>query len=177
MSKLEKREEPITLDPAQVEQAEHLLEAVNLDEVTNEVIAVKVRVAKTVEVLDDEGNPLLDEEGNPLKSRTFTTRTARILNFVPVPVYHEAMKLRNQLQGSDIEAQLETMTDLVLKVWKQTEPWMSKEQLQEGLDFLSIGALFRRFFNASRLLGSKATVDGSSTNGTSPKQTVTAKKR
>lgn len=146
----------IEITPEQTQAAMEVLGAVNLDEVTNEIVRVKIRYYKEVDMVDDDGEPLLDEDNKPLKRRKVSTRTAEILNFVPLPIYSRMQGLRDKLTGGDTELQIDTMTDLVLAVWKLSEPWMTREKLCEGLDFSALGALFTRFFNESRLQKDKA---------------------
>lgn len=140
----------------QMDAAQQVLDAVNLDEVTIEKIRVKVRIYKQVGVVDDEGNPLFDDEGNPLKSREVATRTALIQNFVPLPIYNRMIAQKHLLDGADISERITIMTDLVLAVWQGSEPWMTLEKLNEGVDYTVIMHLFTLFFNVSRLSNNKA---------------------
>lgn len=144
------------ITPEELEHARDLLEAVNLDEVTIEVIKVKIREYKLVDALDDDGEPILDDDGKPLKYRRATTRTAHIQNFVPLPIYNKMISLQQEMRSNGPEKQLPLMTELVLDVWKVSEPWMTIEKLNNGIDFSAIGALFKIFFNESRLPNSKA---------------------
>lgn len=155
MSKI-KHSEAIAITSDETKQALETLGAVNLDEVLIETITVKVRTYKEESVFDDDGNPVLDDDDTPLTYRKPSTRTARIQNFVPVPVYHRMIALRDELSNAQQQKQLEIMADLVLGVWQVTEPWMTKKMLSEGVDFSVIGALFTRFFNTSRLQKNKA---------------------
>lgn len=123
------------------------LSAVNLDEVVLESYAVKVRVYKDVEVKDDEGNPVLDDNGQPLKSRKPGTRTAHIHSMVPMSIYNEMLALDQKLDKSDPAQSFNLMTDTVLKIWKISEPWMTKEKLLEGVEAPYILKLFRIFFD------------------------------
>lgn len=144
------------ITPEELEQAQDLLEAVNLDEVTIEVVRVKVREYKLVDALDDDGEPILDDDGKPLKYRKAVTRTAHIQNFVPLPIYNKMISLQQEMRSNGPEKQLPLMTGLVLDVWKVSEPWMTTEKLNNGLDFSAIGALFQLFFNGSRLQNNRA---------------------
>lgn len=139
------------ITPEQSEQAIKMLEAVNLDEVVIEIIQVKVREYKMVDVLDDENDPVLSDDDKPLKYRKATTRTAHIQNFVPLPVYNRMLSLQKDLNSNNLELQIPIMTELVLEVWKVSEPFMTSKRLQDGLEVDVIGALFRRFFTTSRL--------------------------
>jgi hypothetical protein len=122
------------------------ISAVNLDEVTIESYAVKVRVYKDVDVLDDEGEPVLDAQGKPLKSRKPGLRTACIHSMVPMSIYNEMMSLDQKLDKADPAQSLDLMVDVVLKVWKISEPWMDKKTLTEGVESPYIIKLFRIFF-------------------------------
>lgn len=146
----------IEIAPEQLEQAQELLDAVNLDEVTIEIIKVKVREYRLVDILDDEDKPILDEQGNPLKGRQPYTRTARIQNFVPLPIYNKMIATQKELRGGNIEEQIPLMTDLVLEVWQVSEPFMTLQKLNDGIDFPVIGALFKIFFNQNRLQKNRA---------------------
>jgi|SRR5580765_901086 len=135
----------------QAEEAMKQLNAVNMDEVTNEVIAVKIREYRLEDVVDDDGNVITDDDGNPRKTRKVFTRTAHINNFVPLPVYQEFMKAQDEINDADIARKADIATDLVLKIWQNTEEWMTRKKLGEGLDLPVITTLFTRFFNKSRL--------------------------
>lgn len=138
------------------EQAKGLrvVQAVNLDEVTNETIAVKIANYKNEPLTDDEGNPFCDENGKQRIGRVVSgTRTAKIRNIVPIDVYNEAMGLSQSMKGgAPGKEQMETMAELVLKVWKISEPFMTTAMLRESIDGLSIIALFTRFFNQGNRL-------------------------
>lgn len=121
--------------------------AVNLDEVVIETITVKVRIYKEVETKDDEGNVLRDDEGKPLKSRVPATRTARISSMVPMHIYNEMMMMEGKIDRADVSKQMDAMFTTVLKIWKISEPWMTVEQLRDGVDFPAIVKLFRLFFD------------------------------
>jgi hypothetical protein len=122
------------------------ISAVNLDEVTIESYAVKVRVYKEVDVLDDEGEPVLDGQGKPFKSRKPGLRTAHIHSMVPMSIYNEMMSLDQKLDKADPAQSLDLMVDVVLKIWKISEPWMDKKTLLEGVESPYIIKLFRIFF-------------------------------
>lgn len=122
------------------------LSAVNLDEVVLESYAVKVRVYKEVDILDDDGQPVLDDNGQPLKSRRAGLRTAQIHSMVPMSIYNEMLALDQKLSKSDPAQSFNLMADTVLKIWKISEPWMTKEKLLEGVEAPYILKLFRIFF-------------------------------
>jgi hypothetical protein len=143
------------------------LDIVNLDEVQLETIKVAIREYKDVDILDNEGQPIV-EDGTPLKRREAYVRIAHILNFVPLPIYHQAMVLKDQLESSDNGQKIEIMTDLVLQIWQLSEPFMTKKRLDAGIDFNVLGALFGRFFALNRLQNAKALNGGNTTNDTTP---------
>lgn len=156
----------IEVTEEQVKELVETLDTVNLDEVTNEVVRVKVSESREVDVLDDEGNPLLDDEGNPLKRKKFYTRTAEIYDLVPLPLYNRMMKLRSQIQRKEISQEEATlpMGEMVFEVWKQSEPGMTKERFYATVHGETIATLFTRFFFKSRLLNTKAKPGGNTTN-------------
>src|SRR2546430_16700421 len=91
-------------------------QTVNLDEVTIEIIPVKVRYYKEEPVLYDDGEPFINPgTGEPCTYRVPKLRTAPIRNLVPTDAYHHAMKLKgkglSKAQGMAIRA------DLVMQVW------------------------------------------------------------
>lgn len=142
----------ITVTQEQAEQAFESLSAVNMDEVSIEIIAVKVRHYKLVEILDDNEEPLLNEEtGEPLKARKVLTRTAHIQNFVPTPVFHEVLTQQHKMKGAGLEETMKFMDKCVLKIWQISEPWFTAKMLEEGVDLPVKGALFHRFFDPNRL--------------------------
>jgi|SRR6185295_7771938 len=124
-------------------------QAVNMDEVLNEVIHVKIFHYREYGITDDEGNPFLDEQGMQYMGREVAgTRTAKIKNIVPVDAYHEAIEVMNGFEGGmPSKDQLDHMTELVLKCWQISEPFMTKKALRESMDGDRIMALFTRFFN------------------------------
>jgi hypothetical protein len=135
--------------PEQARQAAQAMQAVNLDEVTNETILVKLLRYKEEPVFYDDGNPFCDEDGKQYMSRVSAgTRTAKIKNIVPVDAYHQAISISNGFSGGvPGKEQLDAMTDLVLECWRISEPFMTKKMLREGVDGERIMALFTRFFN------------------------------
>lgn len=137
------------VSPEQAQEAMKSLQAVNLDEVVNEVIAVKVRYYKEQAVLDDEGQPFCDEEGQPLKYRRAGTRTAYIQNIVPVDIYAQSIAIANGFQGGiPGSEQINAMGDIVLKIWQISEPFMTHKMLiEEGIDGEVVMSLFMRFFD------------------------------
>ena len=142
-------------------------QAVNLDEVTIEIIPVKVRYYKEESVLDDDGEPFINPAtGEPCTYRVPKLRTARIQNLVPTDAYHHAMKLKDQ--GLSEAEGMAIMEDLVMQVWQISEPWMTRQMLiGEGIDLPVVTELFTRFFehvnrplNVSPLPGDSTTQDG-----------------
>jgi|SRR3989442_2633782 len=140
-------------------------QAVNLDEVTIEIIPVKFREYKEEPLCYDDGEPLLDEQGKPRMRRVPKLRTARIQNLVPTDAYHHAMKLNDQ--GISEAEGMAIMEDLVLEVWRVSEPWMERKELTEGIDLPVVTELFTRFFehvnrplSISPLPGDSTTQDG-----------------
>lgn len=159
----------IEITSEQIEQAQKTLGAVNLDEVTIEIVDVKIREYKLVDVLDDNSEPVLGDDNQPLKYRKAVTRTAHIQNFVPLPVYNKMIGYQEKMKGIPLQErvfqeQIPLMTGLVLEVWQNTEEWMTLKRLNEGLDFEVIVQLFQLFFNTSRLQKNRVSRDGSTTS-------------
>lgn len=143
------------------EEAQQIVEsfgAVNLDEVTNGYLNIKVSESREVDATDDEGHPLLDGEGKTLKRKEFYTRTAKIYDLVPYPLYNKMVKLRAQIQSKQLSQNdaIAPMGDLVLQVWQRSEEWMTPERFYETVHGETIAALFFRFFAKSRLQNSRA---------------------
>jgi hypothetical protein len=141
----------IELSQEQAESALQTLSAINLDEVELEIIAVKVRGYRNVEVTDDEGQPVPGPDGKPLTYRKPFTRMAHIQNFVPLPLYYQFIDMQGKFAGMSTTEQTRLMTTFVLEVWQLSEPFMDERMLGESVDLPVIGALFRRFFDQSRL--------------------------
>lgn len=137
------------VSPEQIAQAAQAMQAVNLDEVTNETIHIKLFLYKDEPVVDDDGNPFCDEQGHQYTSRVVKgTRTAKIKNIVPVDVYNEAIALISTfIDDTPNKEQLDTMADLVLRCWQLSEPFMTKKMLIGSIDGERIMALFTRFFS------------------------------
>jgi hypothetical protein len=141
----------IELPQEQAEAAIQTLSAINLDEVELEIIAVKVRGYRNVEVTDDEGQPVPGPDGKPLTYRKPFTRMAHIQNFVPLPLYYRFIDMQSKFAGMSTTEQTKLMTSFVLEVWQNSEPWMTEEDLGKCVDLPVIGVLFRRFFDQNRL--------------------------
>jgi hypothetical protein len=137
------------ISPEQAKQAVQAMQAVNMDEVLNETIHVKLFHYKQEPVFDDDGNPFCDEEGKQFIGRvTAGTRTAKIKNIVPVDAYNQAISLMSGFTGGmPGKEQLDSMTDLVLRCWQISEPFMTKKMLLDSIDGERVIALFMRFFN------------------------------
>lgn len=134
-------------------QALRAVQAVNLDEVTTETIVVKIPSYKNELVTDDDGNPVCDENGQQFTCRVVAGhRTAKIRNIVPIDVYNEAMGIHASLSDRPGLEQMEKMAEMVLRVWKISEPFMTMKMLQESIDGLAILNLFTRFFNRGNRL-------------------------
>jgi hypothetical protein len=143
----------------QLETVMQSLELANPDEVTNEVIDVRVRFYRDEPVLDDSGNPFCDEKGHPFTYRRAGMRTAHIQNIVPVNVYARSIAISEGFAGGTPTAeQVEAMGDLVHQVWKISEPFMTRKMLiEEGIDGDVVFGLFMRFFaKLNRPLNNKA---------------------
>jgi hypothetical protein len=126
---------------------------VNADEVINEIIPVKVLHFSEADVTDDEGYVIIDPTtGKAYKTRSAKTRTAKIQNIVPLPIYNQVVAARDMLSDDGpMEAKFELMQDLVWKVWSISEQWFTKEMFNECVDAGKVIELFQRFFNESRL--------------------------
>lgn len=87
-----------------------------------------------------------------------SVRRASISTYVPMRVFHKMLLGRAKLtqfaaiQSGDLESAgdaIEWMVDMVLEVWKLSEPHMSREGLLNGLQLEQILELFQRFFGDS----------------------------
>lgn len=152
-----------TISKEDLEQATSSITAVNLDEVTIEIIPVRCRYYREEPLLDDEGQPLLSKNGTPRIRRVPALRTAHIQNMVTLPMYNRVIALQgdSQLERS---AQLEMMNRIVLEVWQISEPDMTYEELVESVDGAALLNLFTRFFMNNPLLRSKVSPDGNTTS-------------
>jgi len=123
--------------PEQAEQFLASVEAINLDEIVIETIAVAIRDR------DKNGKHVL--------------RVAEIESFVPMRIFNRMLATRQRVVAqrekflagkSDDEADpiIGWMVDQVLAVWKLSEDDMTRERLEEGLPFENLSALFSRFF-------------------------------
>ena len=123
--------EQMNISPEQIKQASQAMQAVNMDEVINETIHVKLFHYKNEPVLDDDGNAFCDEDGKQFIGRVVAgTRTAKIKNIVPVDAYNQAISLMSGFSGGmPSKEQLDSMTDLVLRCWQISEPFMTKKML------------------------------------------------
>jgi hypothetical protein len=149
----------------QMKQAPRV-QAVNMDEINRETIHVKLHIYKDIPLYLDDGTPFCDEQGNQLMGREVVgTRTAKIKNIVPTDAYHEAIEIssgfvKGQRPNAD---QLDQMTDMVLKCWQISEPFMTKKALREGVNGDRIMALFTRFFTQENPPSNTSPSHGSST--------------
>lgn len=136
---------------ASFEQAKQAPKVVNADEVVRETMYIQLFCYKDEYLLMDNGEPFLDREGNQRVGRVVAgTRTAKIKNIAPIDVYTQAMSLFSDLGSNSLndltKEQLDGMTDLILECWKISEPWMTKEELREGIDGIRLMEVFTRFF-------------------------------
>jgi len=124
---------------------------VNADEVVRETMHIQLFCYKDEPLVMDNGEPLLDKQGNQRVGRVEAgTRTAKIKNIAPIDVYTQAMTIFSNLESASLNSlskeQIDSMVDLILQCWQISEPWMTKEELTEGIDGLRLINLFTRFF-------------------------------
>src|SRR5258708_20508063 len=93
--------EEVTVTEEQAEKAFAGLDVVNIDEVTLEVIPVKVKHYKLVDITDESGEPICDEQGKPLQARRALIRTAHLTNHVPTPMYHKVMARQKEMSSAN----------------------------------------------------------------------------
>lgn len=144
------------------EMARRLMESsTNFDEVLPEPVMVRI-----VEFVEYEA----ELNGQKVYRRKPVQRVAEINTYVPLRVLHKMMasqeKIRriqaaranpNQIDGAMQQEMIDWITQQVLSVWKLTEPDMTAERLQEGLDLKKIMGLFSLFFgNLQTGMGSPA---------------------
>ena len=151
---------------AQMERTEQYVEAamaVNLDEVTDDTVTVTIKEYRT------------DPETH---RRVATSRKVVLDSFVPMKIFNKMMagrqkmlrlqKLRQQAtdNGGEVnedDPQFTWIMQSVLNVWNQTEPEMTMERLEDGLNFAFINKLFTIFFGDLMITsrkGSKAASAG-----------------
>lgn len=157
-------------DAAQMSRAEQAYEealAVNLDEVTDESVSVTIReYAVDPETMKRKG----------------TWRKTELDAYVPMKIFNAMMAGREKAlrsnkiraraidQGGDLnddDPMVLWMLDCVLRVWKLTEPDMTLDRLQEGLDMKKTQALFYRFFGAALSLKKAKAAPAGNTTGDS----------
>ncbi len=149
----------VQIDIKQVRQQARIA-MVNADEVTTETLHVEVREFVDEPVLRNDGTPLLDKQGKSRMYRKFAgTRTAHILNHVPIDIYAEGTALQGSGVGTQAgKEQINMMGDIVWKIWIISEPWMEKDELlRGGIDGEKVIELFTLFFDRmNRPLSDKA---------------------
>lgn len=128
---------PVTAE--QAAQAERSLDMVNLDE----IVAQVVRVALTEWAPETYTSEVNGQEMTRYKPRP---RVAEIALMPDVPTQLEAMNLGRSRRGTPIDEQVPDMLRLILKVWQLSEPDMTIERLQRGLDVWRISKLFQMLF-------------------------------
>lgn len=158
---------------AQMDRAADYFEsalAVNLDEVTSDTVSVMIK-----EYADDPQHP---------GRRIPAWRRVELDRFVPMKIFNKMMasRLKAQKQIKLREQALERDGDVneddpnvlwmmqnVLNVWNLTEPDMTLERLEEGLNFAKIQKLFALFFGEMMSLNrSKAVPAVNTTSAPAP---------
>src|SRR5271169_5833215 len=124
---------------------------VNADEVVRETMHIPLFCYRDEPLVMDDGTPFLDRQGNQRIGRVLAgTRTAKIKNIAPIDVYTQAMEVFGGLEKISINSlskeQTDGMIDLILECWTISEPWMTKEELREGIDGIRLMEVFSRFF-------------------------------
>lgn len=108
-----------------------------------------------VEVDFMEWDQSKDEQGEEMLVPRL--RRASISSYVPMKIFHEMLAGRAQIlklksmDGSNTENTAEMMgwmVDVVLAVWQRTEPKMTRERFENGLQMDQVLELFNRFFGA-----------------------------
>lgn len=133
---------------AQAEQALELVQAVNLDEATIEDIDVAFVEWDEVEGKDGKKR---------LKPRT---RIATISTYVPMMLLNKmlagqkkAQILKKRMDTGELEVEEDPMmvwiSRQVFAVWKLSEPDMTFERFEKGLDLEKVMGLFGRFFGST----------------------------
>ncbi len=138
----------LLLTEGQASQAQAFFESlqtVNLDEVTTNTVKVAIRDSKVVTKGGRE-------------TRVHSVRIAEIENFVPMRVFNRMLASRERVmrerkkylmkedKGDEMDPMIFWMLEQVLAVWQQTEEDMTRERLENGLDFTKISKLFTLFF-------------------------------
>lgn len=133
---------------AQVEQTLDVAQQVNLDEVTIEDLEVAF-----IEYEETEGR-----DGK--KHMRPCKRIATISTYVPVALLHKmlagqkkAQILKARMESGELDLEDDPMmvwiSRQVFAVWKLSEPDMTFERFEKGLDLEKTLGLFGRFFNST----------------------------
>lgn len=125
---------------------------IDLEEVLPQPI--NVRFVEWVEepVLNEDGTPVLIN-GMPEMTLVAKSRIQKLNTYVPVYMLTKVAAMKRKVQkaaddedGDKETAALELFTDSVWEVWKLTQPSMTLQRLEKGLDFKQVKGLFARFF-------------------------------
>lgn len=112
--------------------------ALDLDEVVTQVYQIAFTEYVPGEIEGPDG---------PETAYLPKVRHAKIANLVNMIVWDQYWSLNEQLQQKDDPtARFGAMCELVLAVWRESEPNMTLERLRKGLDLAVVQALFFRFF-------------------------------
>lgn len=154
--------------PASVPTLAEMPALTNLTEALPSIIEVRFVEWQSHPLTDDEGQTLKDPEtGEDLVYYEPKPRIARISPFVPMRVFNLLIASRDQLanlgsletavkagqdveQNPDFSPMTEWLREMVLMIWQQSEPQMSRKRFDAGLEFEQVFELFRLFF--ARLL-------------------------
>lgn len=133
---------------AQAEQALEMVQAVNLDEV--DIEDIEVAFVEYEEVTDKGGR----------KRHKAHKRTAYISTYVPMRLLNKmlasqrkAQTLKKRVDAGQLEVDEDPMmvwiSRQVFEVWKLSEPDMTYERFEKGLDLEKVMGLFGRFFGST----------------------------
>ncbi len=128
-------------------------ELANLEEAAP--LPIRVRIKRYETVLEEPGG-----EGETLERRVLKSRVATIERHVQMRLYNRMVHRRTLLRRKDNVSEdewTEHIATCVLEVWQQSEPAMTKEALDEGLDADQFSELFRLFFGGSNRGGAAPT--------------------
>lgn len=117
------------------------IDAVNLDEVTYDL--VRVGVLERVEVQEERA------DGVHVTRYKRVPRIAEIAVIVPAETQMWVLDKYQTLNitGTPVAEQVDFMWEAVLKVWQESEPEMTLEELKRsGIDLTKLTVLFKRLF-------------------------------
>ena len=119
-------------------QAQTLLDTVNLDELVAPIVDVALMERQAIKTRREDGT-----EG---VRYVMAPRVAQITLFPSVGAQLKALAFSRKRASMPMEEQVGAMLACLLEVWRESEPDMTLERLQRGLDMQRISKLFQMLF-------------------------------